>query len=185
MRQPANHTIGQEIAGVIFFLGVIWSVFLVELVSPVDLKSFGLIPRTADGLVGIVTMPFLHANLQHIVSNTMPLVVLLVLLAGSRARSWVVVAEVISLSGGLLWMFGRYATHIGASGLICGLITFLIVSGIRERRIVPLFVSVVVGFLYGSTLLAGIVPNSDSTISWDGHLCGALAGVAVARLQGE
>jgi membrane associated rhomboid family serine protease len=77
-------------------------------------------------------------------------------------------------------VFGRPAIHIGASGLICGLITFLIVSGFRERRIVPLLVAVCVGFLYGGALLSGIIPQRHSDVSWDGHLAGAVAGVVVA-----
>ena len=84
------------------------------------------------------------------------------------------------LGGLLLWLFGRHATHIGASGLIFGLIAFLIVSGLEERRIIPLIIAVVVGFLYGGTLLWGILPLSGPHTSWDGHLCGAIAGAAVA-----
>jgi membrane associated rhomboid family serine protease len=180
LRPSANHSIAQEIKGVVAFVGVIWAVYFIGLVSPLNLNHYGLTPRTAIGLVGIPAMPFLHANLQHLISNTVPLVVLLILLAGSRARSWEVVVEVVLLGGGLLWLFGRTATHVGASGLISGLITFLIVSGLRERRIVPLFVALCVGFLYGGTLLAGIVPHLRSNVSWDGHLCGAVAGVIVA-----
>jgi membrane associated rhomboid family serine protease len=113
-------------------------------------------------------------------SNTIPLFVLLALLAGSNARSWEIVAEVVLLGGLLLWLVGRPATHIGASGLIFGLITFLIVSGIREKRIVPLVVCLVVGFLYGGALIWGIIPRFGSHGSWDGHLCSALAGGIVA-----
>jgi membrane associated rhomboid family serine protease len=125
-------------------------------------------------------MPFLHANLQHILSNTVPLLVLLTLLAGSKARSWEIVSEVIVLGGLLLWLFGRHANHIGVSGLIFGLVAFLIVSGVLERRILPLFVSVVVAFLYGGTLLSGVLPRVGSHVSWDGHLFGAVAGGLVA-----
>jgi membrane associated rhomboid family serine protease len=73
-------------------------------------------------------------------------------------------------------------THVGASGLIYGLIAFLLVSGFLERRIVPLVISIVVGFLYGGTLLAGIVPDLGSHVSWEGHLLGAVAGGLVAGL---
>lgn len=159
-----------------------WGVFLLEFVMPVDLTSFGVIPRTSTGLVGIPAMPFLHANLQHIVSNTIPVFVLLILLAGSQARSWQVVAGIVLLGGALLWLFGRPAIHIGASGLIFGLIAFLIVSGLLERRVVAIFIAVIVTFLYGASLVTGIVPQVGSHISWDGHLCGAVAGGIVAYL---
>jgi membrane associated rhomboid family serine protease len=177
-----QHTIQQEIKGVIAFVGAMWVVFVLEFLLPFDLTSFGLTPRTLTGLVGIPAMPFLHANLQHIVSNTVPIFILLILLAGSKANSWEVVIEIVLLGGVLLWLFGRPANHIGASGLISGLIAFLIVSGLLERRFVPLVISVVVIFFYGGSLLLGVVPRLGSHISWDGHLFGAVAGGIIAYL---
>ena len=175
-----QHTIQEELKGVVTFVAVVWGVFLVDVVVPVDLRSFGVTPRTLAGLVGIPAMPFLHADLTHIIGNTLPLVILLLLLAGSRAQTAAVVFGVVLLGGALLWLFGRSATHIGASGLIFGLIAFLIISGILERRFVPLVISIVVTFLYGGVLLYGIVPRSGSSVSWDGHLFGAVAGGVVA-----
>jgi membrane associated rhomboid family serine protease len=177
--QAEPHTIRQEISGVILFIGAIWAVFLASRIFP-GLDQYGVVPRTTIGLVGIPAMPFLHLNLQHIISNTFPLFVLLVLLAGSRAESWEVVALTTFLSGLLLWIFGRPAVHIGASGLISGLTAFLVLSGILERRIVPLVIAVLVGFFYGSSVLIGIIPRVGSQVSWDGHLCGAVAGGIVA-----
>jgi membrane associated rhomboid family serine protease len=179
-RPTAEHTIRQELTGVLAFVGVIWFVFVLQCVLPVALESYGITPRTLSGLIGIPVSPFLHANLGHLVANTLPLIVLLMLLAGSKAKSWTIVAAIVVLGGALLWILGRQATHIGASGLIYGLIAFLIMSGIWERRIIPLFVSLIVGFTYGGALLSGIVPGSNSEMSWDGHLFGAIAGVAVA-----
>ena len=175
----ASHTIRQEHHGIVLFVGGIWAVFLATCAFP-SLDSFGVVPRTLIGLIGIPASPFLHANLNHLIGNTIPLLVLLMLLAGSRARSWEIVLEVALLGGLLLWLFGRHATHIGASGLIFGLAAFLIVSGIRERRTIPLVVAVVVGFLYGGTLLWGVLPSVGPDISWDGHLSGVIAGAAVA-----
>jgi len=175
----ARHTIREELHGVLIFIGAIWGVFLLSLAVP-SLASHGVVPRTLVGLVGILAMPFLHANLSHILSNTVPLLVLLTLLAGSKARSWEIVSEVVVLGGLLLWLFGRHANHIGASGLIFGLAAFLIVSGVLERRIVPLLVSVAVAFLYGGTLFSGVLPRIGSHVSWDGHLFGAVAGGLIA-----
>ena len=168
-----------EVQGVLAFLAAIWIAFAVASVLP-SLNDYGVKPRTLSGLAGIPAMPFLHANLQHVVSNTVPLFVLLMLLAGSKARSWEIVAAIVLLGGALLWLFGRFANHIGASGLIFGLIGFLIVSGLLEKRLIPLAISLVVGFLYGGTLLSGVVPKLGSHVSWDGHLCGAIAGGIVA-----
>lgn len=176
-----KHTVQEEIKGIVGFVAAIWGVFLLEFVTPLNLVSFGLTPRTATGLIGIVAMPFLHADWRHITSNTPPLLVLLVLLAGSKARTWKIVTEVVLLSGVLLWIFGRTATHIGASGLIFGLIAFLIVSGLLEKRFVPLLVTMLVGILYGGSLLSGIMPRIGSHESWEGHLLGAIAGAVVAH----
>lgn len=174
------HRIREELPAVILFLALIWGVFLLDRLLP--LERFGLIPRDWGGLMGIVTMPFLHSNFSHLLNNTVPLAILLTLLAGSRADSRVVVILVTVLGGLLLWLFGRgYALHIGASGLVFGLAVFLIVSGLLEKRTVPLLVSVLVAFLYGGTLLAGILPWQRG-VSWDGHLFGGIAGAAVAWL---
>src|SRR6185436_16533406 len=101
--------------------------------------------RTVRGLAGILLMPFLHANFQHLISNTVPLIVLLMLLAGSHAKPWMIVLEIVLTSGTLLWVFGRPASHIGASGLIFGLIAYLILSGLLQRRPIPIVVAIIVG----------------------------------------
>ena len=177
-----QHTVAQEIKGVVAFVGVIWVAFFIGRVVPYDLNTLGVTPRTASGLTGIVAMPFLHLDLKHLTANTLPLMVLLVLLAGSKTKSWQVVIAIVLLGGLLLWLFGRHATHIGASGLIFGLMAFLIVSGLIDRRIIPLLIAILVGFLYGGSLLTGIVPQRSGQVSWDGHLFGALAGAVVAVL---
>jgi membrane associated rhomboid family serine protease len=174
-----SQTIRQELSRIGAFIAAIWAVFALSLLFPA-IDRFGVTPRTLTGLTGIVAMPFLHADLDHIVGNTVPLFILLCLLAGSKARSWEIVVDVVLLGGTLLWIFGRPATHIGASGLIFGLIAFLLVSGFLERRFIPLAAALAVGFLYGSTLLSGVWPRLGSNISWDGHLTSAIAGGIVA-----
>lgn len=175
------HTIKQELLLITLFIGVIWIVFIVDRILPLEL--LGLVPRTISGLIGIVTMPFLHQDLSHIMSNTPPLVVLLALLAGSRGNSTMIVLSLITLGGILLWLFGRgNSLHIGASGLVFSLVSFLIAAGIFERRMVSLVVSVLVGFFYGTTWLMGILPGQQG-VSWDGHLLGGVAGIVVAWLM--
>lgn len=181
--KDAAHSIGQELKGIAIFVGVVWGAFILNwIIFLVDFNSFGLVPRTLWGTVGIVSMPFLHAGWGHLLGNTVPLSILLALLAGSKARSWEIVAEIVVAGGVLLWIFGRNATHVGASGLIFGLVAFLIISGLLERRIIPLIVSFAVGFLYGGTLIWGVLPGTDSQVSWDGHVCGAIAGGLIAWL---
>lgn len=175
-----KHAIREEFHGILGFVAVIWGVYLADLLIPGQLSNWGLVPRTLWGLVGIPLAPFLHVNFSHLLGNTVPLITLLFLLAGSRARSWETVLEIVFLGGGLLWLFGRPTSHVGASGLIYGLMTFLIVAGFREKRMVSILVAVVVGFLYGGTLLSGVLPSVGSNVSWDGHLFGAMAGAALA-----
>lgn len=176
--QNNQHSIRQELPAVLVFVGLIWLVFLLDRFLP--LEQFGLIPRNAPHTIGIVAMPFLHGSLQHIMSNTVPLLILLTLLAGSRANSRTIVLIIVLLGGALLWLFGRgSALHIGASGLVFGLAVFLIVSGLLERRVVPLLIAAFVTFMYGSSLLSGILPWQPG-VSWDGHLFGGIAGAVAA-----
>jgi membrane associated rhomboid family serine protease len=175
----ASHSIHEEFSYILLFIGAIWAVFFVSYFFPA-LNNYGIVPRTASGLIGIPLSIFLHHDFRHLFANTVPLFILLALLAGSKARSWEIVLFVTLLGSCLLWIFGRNACHIGASGLIFGLIAFLIVSGLLERRIVPLLISLIVGFFYGGTLLAGVMPQYDPKVSWEGHLCGAIAGAVVA-----
>lgn len=174
------HRIRDELPAVALFIVVIWGVFLLEQILP--LTRFGLVPRDWGGLVGVVTMPFLHANFTHLLNNTVPLGILLVLLAGSRADSRAAVILIMVLGGLLLWLLGRgHSVHIGASGLVFGLAVFLMVSGFLERRPVPLLISLLVALMYGTTLLGGILPWQPG-VSWDGHLFGGIAGALVAWL---
>jgi membrane associated rhomboid family serine protease len=177
-------SVGKELRSILIFVGVIWTVFLLSFALP--LNDYGLQPRSWIGLLGIVTMPFLHANIKHIVGNTIPLIVLLFLLAGSRAKSWQIVVEIVVLGGVILWLFGRNGSasdtrvvHIGASGLISGLITFLIMGGVFERRFIPVVVAIITFLMYGGSLLWGFIPT-ETQVSWDGHLCGAAAGGLLA-----
>lgn len=181
-----NETIWKHSRGVLLFVGALWAIYFLDVALPGSWTSWGVIPRTAGGLFGIVASPFLHGSFGHLLSNTMPLVVLLFLLQGSRSETWSTVAEIALAGGALLWIFGRNGTpespivHVGASGLIYGLIAFLIVAGIREKRIASMLVAFAVAILYGTTLLSGVLPTATGNISWDGHLTGAVAGAAIA-----
>ncbi len=172
------HQIKEELPLVAAFIAAIWVVFILDRFLP--LENFGLVPRNVGYITGILAMPFLHGDWGHIMSNTVPLIVLLTLLAGSKANSRWIVLFIILLGGLLLWLFGRGASlHIGASGLVFGLAVFLIVSGFLERRTVPMIVAILVTFLYGSSLISGVVPFQQG-VSWDGHLFGGIAGGLVA-----
>lgn len=173
------HSIKRDLAGVGIFIALIWVVFALDSFLP--LETYGLVPRTFRGLTGIITMPFLHGDFKHLLGNTIPLAVTMMLLAGSRANSGAIVV-IITLLGGIgLWLFGRTALHIGASGLVFGLIAFHVCAGIFEKRLQSVVLSVVVGLLYASTILQGIVPFQRG-VSWEGHLIGSIAGAFVALI---
>lgn len=173
------HTVRRDFGGIVLFIAAIWLVFVFDRVLP--LERLGLVPRTIGGLTGIVTMPFLHGDLAHLIGNSVPLAAMLLLLAGSRANSLAIVTLITLLGGAGLWLFGREALHIGASGLVFGLIAFHIFAGIFERRLRSLLISLAVGLAYSGTLVQGVLPMQRG-VSWDGHLLGAVAGMIVAFL---
>ena len=155
---------------------ILWSVFIADWLLPADLNQWGIIPRHLGGLWGIALSPFLHANLSHLISNFVPLMILIALLLATQPKGWWIIVQIVLLGGLLLWVFGRNSVHVGASGLIYGLIAYLIVAGFRQGRIGPALAAIVVGFLYGGTLLWGVLPTVGEHISWDGHLTSAIAG---------
>ena len=162
------------------FAALLYVVYFIGLFIP--LTKFGIVPRTASGLIGIFTAPFLHGGIRHLLSNTIPLITLLIVLNTVYPTKTLVVFLFVTLAGGLLvWIFGRDANHIGASGLIYGLVAFLIVNGILEKKYIPIAISVGVAVVYGG-LIWGIFPSVKSHISWEGHLFGAISGVLIAFL---
>jgi membrane associated rhomboid family serine protease len=168
----------RDLAAALGFVGVLWIALALDLFLPLEL--LGITPRTLAGLPGVVAMPFLHAGVAHLLSNSVPLLVLLTLLATSRARPWAIVGAIVLTSGSLLWLFGRSGVHVGASSLVFGLVTFLVAAGALERRMSTFLLAIAVALTYGTTLLLGVLPITPG-VSWDGHLAGAVAGAVVAR----
>ncbi|MEL6106883.1 MAG: rhomboid family intramembrane serine protease [Planctomycetota bacterium] len=164
----------------------IWLVRIVDAATPFySLVQHGLQPRSLTGLQGVVLMPFLHGSFGHVLSNTISLAILLPLLIGLRKRPWMLVILTSLLGAGLLWLVGRSDNHIGASGLVFGLIGLLIVNGFLRRSLLGVAVAVLVGVLFGGTLLSGVMPGGEENVSWDGHLCGFLGGAAIAYFAGD
>ncbi|MDZ7637101.1 MAG: rhomboid family intramembrane serine protease [Bryobacterales bacterium] len=160
---------------------VIWAVFAVDALFPVlGLHRYGIHPRTLFGLAGILFAPLLHAGLYHVAVNTVPLFVMLVLLhVQSAKRAGGALVQIWLLTGLGSWLIGRSGfIHIGASGLVYGLLTYLIAAGFYQRDWKSILIGGVVLFSYGG-LLWRILPTYWF-ISWEAHLCGAVAGVLVA-----
>ncbi|OHD06831.1 MAG: rhomboid family intramembrane serine protease [Spirochaetes bacterium GWD1_27_9] len=160
----------------LFFVLTMWIVFIVDIVIPIDFTIFGIIPRKMEGLIGILASPFLHGSIAHIIANTIPLFILLLLvLTFYKKNSVPVIIIIIILGGFLVWLFGRNAYHIGASGLIYGLAGFLFSSGIFRRDVKSILISIAIFLFYGG-LIYGILPTQKG-VSWEGHLFGVLVGV--------
>lgn len=163
-------------------LALIWSVEAVNIVFGHGLAIWGILPRHIMGLIGIPLAPFIHGSVTHAVSNTLPLMVLggLTLMAG-RDRFWEATILIILLSGALIWIFARSAYHVGASGLIFGYFGVLLARAIFERSILSFAFALVTVVLYGG-IIWGVLP-SERHISFEAHLFGLIAGIAVAWLE--
>lgn len=168
----------------LLFLLTIWGVYLIEYLNHTSFSHFGVLPRQLSGLKGILFSVFIHGNLEHITSNTLPILVLGMLLFFFYKRiAKSVFIWIWLVSGVWLWIGGRnseyYPTyHIGASTLIYGLASFLFFSGVFRKHLRLMVVSALVLFLYGS-IMWGIFPLK-AEISWEGHLFGTIAGLLVA-----
>jgi membrane associated rhomboid family serine protease len=160
-----------------------WAVEVVDfLLVMVNLDSLGIRPRTGRGLLGILLSPFLHVGFGHLISNSLPFLLLgsLVMMDGRRQflllSIWVIV-----IGGSGVWLLGGSRTvHLGASLLIFGYLGFLLSRGIAERSVAGIAFSLVLLFTYGG-MLYGVIPGQPG-ISWLGHLCGFLAGIGGAFL---
>lgn len=163
------------------FVMLLWVIKLGEMVLGFSLASYGVYPRRLEGLVGILLAPLLHGSLSHLVANTAPLLILGTALGYGypNAAPWVL--GVIYLGSGLgVWLLGRPAYHLGASGLTFGMLTYLFTLGVLrwDRRAIALALAVFL--LYGG-MLWGIFPTAPH-ISFESHLCGTLLGVVLAVL---
>jgi membrane associated rhomboid family serine protease len=163
-------------------LGLMWLVEILDLLPFIHFDRYGIHPRSASGLIGIVLAPILHAGFGHLLANSLPFVILggIVLMGGTQVF-WKVTIFVTLAGGFCVWLFaGRFTNHIGASGLIFGYLGFLLARGFFEGSLLWMLVAGVIMLLYGG-LLFGVFP-SDAGISWQGHLFGFLAGIGAARL---
>lgn len=160
--------------------------YAIEIVNSLTMHSlnatFGLRPRSADGLLDILTFPLLHANLNHLLSNALPLIVFgfLVFLSGLRVFMTALAFSWLG-SGMTVWLIGDGGITVGASGLVFGLFAFLLVRGFFNHSWRQILLAVVLFMVYGSILL-GVLPIMGSYVSWQAHLGGALGGVVAALL---
>ena len=161
------------------FVLLIWIVALLDWGLGLDLTRFGVRPGSLSGLPGVLVAPLLHGDFSHLISNSLPLLVLATGMLYLYPQSSFKVMPAVYLGPGFaVWLLGRPPLHIGASGLIYGLAMYILVSGVIRRDTRAVSASMLVFFLYG-TLLWGLLP-SHSNISWETHLIAALIGLVLA-----
>lgn len=163
------------------WVALLWLLEVVDVTSGHALDRFGIVPREPAELVDVVPAAFVHFGFAHVAANSVPLLVMGFLAALGGLRRFLAVCALIIVTDGLgVWLIAPAHTNTaGASGLIFGLFGFLLVTGFVERRPLGVVVGLLVGAIWGGTILAGLAPT-QSGVSWQGHLLGLLAGVAAA-----
>jgi membrane associated rhomboid family serine protease len=178
-RAQANFRLALRIALALVVL--LWGILLVDTMFNLHLNRFGLRPGSLQGLLGVVTAPLLHGGAGHLFNNSIPLLVALTASLYLYPNAALRVVPLVWLGSGLLgWFIGRHSLHIGASGLLYGLLAFVFVSGVLRRDMRSVAVSLLVWFLYG-TMIWGILPIRPN-MSWELHLSGGAIGILLAWL---
>ena len=190
MTSQPNKTIAGELkTQATILLGLVSIFWIVEIVDQLlfmgRLNLYGIIPRTNEGLWGILFAPFLHGDWQHLMANTIPFLTLGWFVMLQETSDFFIVSIITMLVGGFgVWLFGvPNSVHIGASILIFGYLGFLLLRGFFQRNLPSILLSIIVGFLYGG-LVWGVLPSQPG-ISWEGHLFGFLGGVIAAYVIGK
>ena len=176
-----TRTFKQQVTTLSTTVGATGTAFVVNGIAGGALMQYGVIPRTLTGLRGILFAPFLHANMQHLIANTIPFLAMGWLVMLRDARHFVPVTLFAMLGSGLMaWLLGAPGSvHIGASGVVFGYFGFLLLGGWYARSVMSIALSILVAVLWGGLVL-GIAPGQVG-ISWQSHLGGFLAGVLAAR----
>lgn len=158
---------------------LLWIIHISSVLLKLNLTRMGILPRDLLGILGIVTAPLIHADFSHLISNTIPLIILgwTIFLFYPRV-SYIVFFVVYLLTGIFVWIFARPVYHIGASGLVYAYVSFLFFSGIFRKDNKSIGAALIVTFLYGG-IVWGILPGQEG-ISWESHLFGGIAGIIVA-----
>jgi membrane associated rhomboid family serine protease len=184
-RRPAP-TAARARQGLLVVGSFVLLLYAIEILNTLMLHSlngiFGLRPRTPGGLLDILTFPLLHANLAHLLSNTLPLIIFgfLVFLSGLRVFVTALASSWLG-SGMVVWLIGGFNVTVGASGLVFGLFAFLLVRGFFNRNWGQILLSVALFLAYGG-ILFGVLPTVAGYVSWQAHLGGAAGGVLAALM---
>ncbi len=165
----------------LFLLVVIWLIHGLQMISGGSLSALGVLPGHTEGLKGILMAPLIHGSLSHLLSNSIPLFVLTLIISFFyRKVAYLAFGLIYLLSGAAVWMFAREVYHIGASGLVYGLLSFVFWSGVFRRNIKSIVLALIVTLLY-SGYIWGVLPVKEG-ISWESHLFGGIVGIIIAYL---
>ena len=166
----------------LYFVLLLWVVYWLEIKFIGDVSHYGILPRTLIGLRGILFSPFLHGSVEHLYNNSIPLLVLIAALRYFyRKHALQVIGYGILLSGAITWLIGRESYHIGASGLIYVLVSFIFFKGIQTGYFRLVALSLTIIMLYGG-MIWYVFPDVEQGISWEGHLGGLITGFIFSRL---
>lgn len=168
----------------LFMLAVMWGTEVIDFVLPLDLDQYGITPRDLPGLLGIPLAPFLHGGFPHLIANTLPFLVLGLLISVLSREQFIRATVLVIGIGGLgVWLIAPHGTvTIGASGLVFGYLTFLLSRGFLTRRLSDILIGAAVLIIYGPFLWGALPFGVAAGVSWQAHLSGALAGVFAARV---
>ena len=162
------------------FVGVIFVIHLLQAILNLDLRRLGVFPRELDGLPGILTGPLIHGSWEHLFSNSVSFIMLGAVLfwfyprIALRSIIWLYL-----LSGFGIWISGQpFSYHIGASGIVYGMVSLVFWSGVFRRNVKSIVLALIILVMYAG-FFEGIVPGKEG-ISWEGHLSGAIAGILLA-----
>lgn len=162
------------------FVFLMWLVKIVEILFEIDLSDLGIYPRSLKGLPGIIVSPLIHEDFTHLFNNSLPLLLLSIALFYFYSEIAIKISSITYILTGLLvWLWGREAWHIGASGLVYGLASFLFFSGLIRRYFRLIALSLLVVFLYGE-MVWGLFPGIYKNISWESHMLGFFSGILLA-----
>ena len=163
-------------------VAVMWISEIYDQAADANLDQYGIEPRETSGLDGILWAPFLHGGFDHLMSNTVPFVAMGFAIALAGVARVVAVTAIVMAIGGLgTWLIGPEDTvHIGASGVVFGYASYLIVRGFFNKSALELLMGLIVGAVWGTALASGLLPREG--ISWQGHLFGAVGGIVAARV---
>jgi membrane associated rhomboid family serine protease len=175
----------QAVQGLTLLAGIVALMWFIEVVNTLDhnhLDNDGIYPRNFDHLWGVATAPFLHVSFAHLIDNTIPFIFMGVIIALRGAAKLALVTLIVIVIGGLgTWLVAPGGSvTVGASGVVFGYATYLLTRGLFDRSVLEVVTGVVVGVIWGGALLSSLVPHYG--ISWQGHACGAIAGVIAAWL---